>query len=214
MRVRILFADTKRPFYMYEKYLPLVSAERRKKIERYRFDNLKTMALFTELIIRSEAVKAFGIKNSEIVFGYGEYGKPYIINVPDYHFSVSHSGNCIAFASAYSAVGVDAEKLREGRNAVAKRFFTKHEYEYITESREPDTEFFRIWTAKEAYVKMLGTGLATSFGSFDVINGVDGCSIKTKLLPEYAVSVCVDSAECDSMEIEDMDYSSILNVLL
>ena len=61
---------------------------------------------------------------------------------------------------------VDREYLREIENIteLAKRFFTHREFQLIADltGREQQAAFYQLWTAKEAYLKTIGTGL---FGS-------------------------------------------------
>ena len=98
MNIIIVYADLLKPFAEYEKYLPLVSLERQEKISRLKSEKDKIISLCTELLIRHEISQQLNIPFSEIVFGYGEHGKPYVLNDRDYCFSVSHSDNCIAFS--------------------------------------------------------------------------------------------------------------------
>ena len=60
-------------------------------------------------------------------------------------------------------VGVDIEKIRDVNLKIKDRFFCTAEKENI----KTNEDFFRIWTAKESYIKYLGTGLHTPLNSFD-----------------------------------------------
>ncbi|MGN0164272.1 MAG: 4'-phosphopantetheinyl transferase family protein [Candidatus Ornithomonoglobus sp.] len=210
MRIKIVYADTEQPFGAYEKYLPLISAQRREKIERLRRDRAKIMSLLTGLLIRKEISEQLSIPPKELAFGYGEHGKPYLLNNENYHFSVSHSGNCIAFAGCDAPVGIDVERIREAKLKIARRFFTKNECSFIEKSAEPDTDFFKIWTAKEAYVKMLGTGLSKSLTSFDVLNNSLNCGFCTRLLPGYALTVCAKQRKLNNVITDEADIDSLL----
>ncbi len=73
----------------------------------------------------------------------------------------SHSGGIAAILYAQKAVGVDIECIRE-------RDFTAHlelccsayERELIAQSKNPLVEFYRIWTLKEAVLKLCGLDLS------------------------------------------------------
>ena len=45
---------------------------------------------------------------------------------------------------------------------VAKRVFSPEELSQVESSPDPSAEFTKIWTKKEAYLKMLGVGLSDS----------------------------------------------------
>ena len=50
---------------------------------------------------------------------------------------------------------------------LSRRFFHPNEIEY---TRRGGTEaFYSVWTAKESYVKLLGTGIGGSFSHFSVV---------------------------------------------
>lgn len=174
MNIIIVYVDTSNPFSQYKKLLPFVSKERQEKILRFHFDKDKIISLFTELLIRNEISKQLDISYPDIMFGYNEYGKPYLLNSLDYHFSVSHSCNCIAFVDNTVPIGIDVEKISDPNLKIAERFFTANEAAFVKNNKDPVAAFYRIWTSKEAYVKMLGMGLNKPFKSFDLLNDLLG----------------------------------------
>lgn len=194
MRSVILFLDKEKPLAEYGYLLPLISEERRERIERMAVNGDKVRSLFAELLMRYEASEQLGVDFNELVFDKGEFGKPFIVGAKDYDFSVSHSALAIAFAGGFSAVGADIELIKQRKSTVTERFFSVNEVKYIKQSGNTDDAFFEIWTKKEAYSKMLGKGLAAGFRSFDVIGGELDCTFYTAVSHGYAFSVCSKDA--------------------
>jgi len=98
-----------------------------------------------------------------------EFGKPYFSNTCDLHFSISHSGNQVAILLSKSKCGLDLESVKTYRKDVAERFFLRREYAYlesIKDINEQTNEFYRIWTVKEAFLKLGGRGIAAGLSSF------------------------------------------------
>lgn len=210
MKVKLIFTDTSKPFAAYEKYLPLVSEQRKNKIRRFRFEKDKTVSLFTELLMRHEISNRLNIPCDKIVFSRNNYGKPYLADYADYRFSVSHSGNCIVFTDSYVPVGIDIEKIAEKDLGIAKRFFAADETEFIFGSPQPTQAFYKIWTAKEAYVKMLGTGLSTPLTSFSVLSEELKGTFLTCRLAEYFITVCSSKKiENESLETEELNEKTL-----
>ena len=98
----------------------------------------------------------------------GQRGKPYIENVP-FYFNISHCDGLVACAVSEKEVGIDAEVTRNVADRVMKRCYSDDEIAYVNSARNKDFEFTKLWTLKESYVKLLGTGIDRSFGSFSVI---------------------------------------------
>lgn len=90
---------------------------------------------------------------------YGKFGKPYLPDYPDAHFNISHSGKYVACAIYNQSVGIDIQIVEPYHFNVAKRVCTSEGLRAIEASDDPAVEFARIWTRKEAYLKMLGCGL-------------------------------------------------------
>lgn len=210
MNIIIVYVDTSNPFSQYEKFLSFVSKERQEKILRFNFDKDKTISLFTELLIRNEISKQIDILYPDIMFAYNEYGKPYLLNFMDYHFSVSHSGNCIAFVDNTVPIGIDVEKLSNPNLKIAERFFTSNEVSFIQKNKDPVEAFYRIWTSKEAYVKMLGMGLNKPFKSFDVLNDLSCCHLVTERLPEFMLTVCAENIKNDTVNITVIEQNQLI----
>ena len=160
MKIKLLHINTNKEFSFYEQYLLLISKSRQDKISRLCFESDKIVSILTGLLIRKEISQHLGVVSSDIEFGYNEYGKPYVVGSHDYYFSVSHSGNVIVFIGDNSPLGIDIEQINDGNLKIAKRFFTHNEYEYIINSEQANIAFYKIWTSKEAYIKMVGLGLS------------------------------------------------------
>ena len=190
MKIKIVKVNTPEDFGKYEALLPKISPERRERISRMKFPRKKTISLVTELLVRSEISKALGINRGAIEFSYNEYGKPFLKG-GGYFFSVSHSGEYIAFAGeTASPIGVDIQLKGRADYRVAERFFTEDEYSAICSSSAPEREFYKIWSLKEAYVKMLGMGMATPFSSFSVLSDEIKAISFCEDYGDYVLAVC------------------------
>lgn len=188
--IKIADVDISCGFSCYEKYLPLLSDERKEKIARLKFDKDKILSLFSGLLIRNEIQQKLGISGDKIGFSYNKHGKPFLNNYPNFHFSVSHSGKCAVIISDDCPIGIDIEENSSAKIEIAKRFFSPNEYKYILQSENPDATFYEIWTKKEAYLKMIGTGLATPLSSFDVMSDKICSLFYTMQYSTYSISIC------------------------
>lgn len=83
---------------------------------------------------------------------------------PHLCLSFSSAGNLLMAAAAQErTIGIDVERLRPVTDAasLAQRFFAVSEAEVLQElpQKERETAFIRLWSAKEACLKALGTGV-------------------------------------------------------
>lgn len=142
--------------------------ERRQKALACRFDPDKMRIACAGYLLQTVLEQA-GIPAEEQLFAENQWGKPFLVNHRDVHFSLSHSGIWAVCAISDANVGVDVELPRCGV-AVAKRFFRPEELEGLEDlDRYHQVDALnRLWTAKEAFVKMLGKGLTLPLDSFIV----------------------------------------------
>lgn len=214
MNIKLLHVNINQPFSNYEKLLPIISQRRQNKILQLKLNNAKIVSLFTELFLRREISQQLNIPYSKICFGYSNYGKPFLINDVNYHFSVSHSEDRIAFISSNCPIGIDVEQILNCNMLIARRCFAPNEYKFIVESKEPNKAFYKIWTSKEAYVKMLGLGLYKSLRTFDVLDKNLKCNFSDVCLSEYMITVCSNHIPTNSISVERICEDSVLNYFI
>lgn len=129
-----------------------------------------------------------GLKQKSLKIDKTKHGKPFFQKTKNLHFNITHSGRYWVCLFDTENVGVDIEDYAK-RNLplkrfldISKRFFKPDEQEYVLGSAtgdesddEPDeamkNRFFRIWTAKEAYMKFTGNGFTEGFKNFSVLDG-------------------------------------------
>jgi 4'-phosphopantetheinyl transferase len=98
----------------------------------------------------------------------GPTGKPALLDrqgdLAKLRFNLSHSHGRMLIAVAQGHdVGIDLEQIRDTLEPLklAERFYTAQEYESIARRPASDQalQFYRLWVAKEAFLKSQGTGI-------------------------------------------------------
>lgn len=150
----------------YKRGYDMMSDERKAAVIRYRSEKDKKRTILGELLARKGISIACGTPEQEIRFARTENGKPYALNA-DVYFSISHSKDIVVCAVSCSEIGVDAELIRDIDLRITKFACTDADMLYVfgeNPSEDIDKEatdrFFRLWTAKEAYIKYCGTGIS------------------------------------------------------
>ncbi|MGN0633955.1 MAG: 4'-phosphopantetheinyl transferase family protein [Oscillospiraceae bacterium] len=187
-----------------------ISERRRKRIEDTKNEQKKALLLLSEMLVRKYLSDMTGTGESVIRFGSGEFGKPFAENVGTAQFSVSYSGGFVAAAFEDSPVGIDIQRIENMKMTTAKRFFTADEYGAVCKSAHPEHEFFRIWTAKEAYVKMLGMGLSMPLCSFSVLSDELKDLFRTLEINGMLLAVCCENFSEMDITTEQINYADLL----
>ena len=94
-----------------------------------------------------------------------KYGKPYLPDMPEVHFNLSHSGSYAMCIVSPTPAGCDIEKIETRSIDGVIRCLSPSEQ---TAARESEENFFRIWTLKESILKLSGKGLGIALNSFEV----------------------------------------------
>lgn len=172
MCVVAAFAADITPLLNEEKYHSVyrsISVERRQKADRYRFHKDRCLSVGVEyLLMKAYATMKDGHSAPEINTDIN--GKP-DFSTGSLHFSLSHSGNTVFCVISDCVVGCDAEEIRPFDTRVAERFFAEEETGYLNSISDENirmSEFIRLWTLKESYVKCIGGGLQIPFRNFCV----------------------------------------------
>ncbi len=143
----------------------------------------------------------------------GEQGKPLAkINGTPVWFNISHTpGLAVLAYSEQTDVGIDTERIRKKPAAVAKRFFTEPEQRYLEDGDEDETvseRFFRIWTAKEACMKLTGEGLRLSPEKIEV-SGLEELSDRAGLQELHGLVMKEDEGVCHLVRMSTYLFQTV-----
>ena len=206
----------------YASFLSCINKDRQDHLLRFRHEDDRLRSLAGSVLL-TNIVKNMQKENmdknecsllSKVVFPlsieYESAGKPFLPDAPGFLFSISHSDLYAAVAVATSSeckhIGVDIQaKDRTNILDIADRFYTDLEKNLINSHNdlsEREDCFYRIWSAKEAFIKCNGKGLSYGISNFnaditnDIVTDLEGnilANIKKQTCPEgYVCYVCTD----------------------
>lgn len=140
---------------------------RRAKAEKYTNPSVRAVSIAAGLLLEYAVKAETGYDADQYEIRESESGKPEIyVKGAVIHVSISHSADYAAVVVADSPVGIDIEQKYDNEFRVTKRMFAEPDKERIFSSAEPDTEFQKVWTEKEAYLKCTGEGISIPMKSF------------------------------------------------
>ena len=176
--------------------LQKLSPERQQKVHNSKHEKSRKQSMGAGLLLQ-KVLALYHMEMSSVVVG--EHGKPML---EGFEFNLSHSGNLVICAVSDKPVGCDVEQLRKAPERVAERYFSESEKEYLNQfgGEDYDTEFFRLWTMKESYVKMTGEGMGLPLGAYEIVLGdcarvirngeVQECYLSEIEMDGYIISIC------------------------
>jgi 4'-phosphopantetheinyl transferase len=152
----------------------LLSHPEQARAELFRFEIHRNRYIRGRSLLRVKLGELLATRPDALVIKEMERGKPFI---PDHNlaFNVSHSGDLAIYTFSFtlSRLGVDIEKLdREVEwEQLSQHYFTEGERLEL-QKVSPDKSrqlFFKIWTAKEARMKLTGEGLYLEPSQIDLV---------------------------------------------
>ena len=147
-----------------------LSRYRREKVAPYRFERGKWLSAGAGLLLDNMLIE-HGLRERDMEYASGEHGKPLLLNHPELHFSLSHSGTLVACALGDEPVGVDVQTIVKLRRGLVEYTMSEAEIARLDAMASIDEQelfFTQLWTLKECYAKATGRGLTHEFPSFDV----------------------------------------------
>lgn len=187
--------------------------------ERERGQQLRTEGLRRDFAIRRALVRLAlshhaGVDPHAWTFGTIGNGRPCIASpaAGELDFNLSDTKGLVALLITHGVRGaIDIEHL--GRSVhverMARRYFSAEEQDALFALDEPlrHRRFLELWTAKEAYVKALGTGVVHGFRGFsihfDPLRAAGGWHFEQPVLGEdYAATVAM-RGDAQPIEIRD-----------
>lgn len=118
-------------------------------------------------------------------------GKPFFSQIPVF-LSVSHSGRWWVCVFSDARVGVDIQEMKAMNwEHISRRYFTPAEQIYCTQ--EGKTGFFRIWTRKEAIVKLRDSTLGKCLSTVNTLKQQNLHYVEVKMDPAYCCTIATAS---------------------
>lgn len=142
----------------------LLSAGEHARAARFHFERDARRWRAGRSLLRRTLGGYLGIPPETLEFETGPFGKPFVPN-SRLRFNASHSGAMLLLAFAWDQeVGIDVERLRDHfvPEELADHVFSPREQDALRAAppEKRHAAFLSLWTAKEAYVKALGSGLS------------------------------------------------------
>ncbi|MBR1801096.1 MAG: 4'-phosphopantetheinyl transferase superfamily protein [Bacteroidaceae bacterium] len=138
--------------------LAQLSDQRREQALKFRHEQGQRTCAAAYLLLCRALAQEYGITERPL-FGYGEHGKPYIIGHEDIHFNLSHCREVALCVVSDRPVGVDVESVRPLKDGLVEYTMNEREVARIRQAADPALEFTRLWTQKEAVLKLSGEGI-------------------------------------------------------
>lgn len=145
-------------------YQTLLSDSERRRAQRYKRGQREF--ILCRAFVRLCLARYTGAAADALCFDKNAAGKPQL-TAPYTHwqFNLSHTRSCAALAVIEGAIiGVDIEQsCRRNFLGIAAEYFHPDELALLQGLPEAElaSDFFRLWTLKEAFFKALGGGIAT-----------------------------------------------------
>lgn len=140
-----------------------LATEEADRARGFRFDRDRERFVRARGFLRRELATVLGTSSTGVALRTGPHGKPCLPDHPALGFNLSHSAGLAVLALNVSGpVGVDLESLAFARDcfSLVEICLTPAEAFAVNQlpAKELETRFLAFWTAKEAAVKLTGTG--------------------------------------------------------
>jgi len=162
-----------------------ISEQRREQALKFKYELGQRLCVLAYQLLKQGLREGYGITENP-VFEYNEHGKPSIVGHPEIFFNLSHCKHAAVCVISDQPVGVDVESIREYKDSLAHYTMNDEELREIESAEHPDVAFIRLWTMKEAALKLIGTGISNDLKT--VIS--DSYVFTTVEKEQYIYTVC------------------------
>ena len=155
---------------------PLLSAAEKARSEEFSHFRARKNYIASHGFLHSVLSYYLHTPPADISFTHDEKGKPSIsesLNLQQVQFNLSHSQNLAMLAVCREqSLGIDIEYGQRNNDwtGIARRFFTPNEQQalFALPKAQQKDAFYKIWTRKEAHMKVTGLGLSLPPTQFEV----------------------------------------------
>lgn len=165
--------------------LKQISSQRRDQALKFKHEEGQRLCVMAYILLKRLLQEEYGIEDNP-VFEYNEHGKPSIAGYPDIHFNLSHCKEAVACVVSNRPVGIDVEVIREYKESLVHYTMNEKEVHEVETATDPAIAFIRLWTMKEATLKLDGKGIID-----DLKHVIDPVrfNYRTTVRPKYVYTV-------------------------
>lgn len=136
-----------------------ISEQRREQALKFKYELGQRLCVLAYRLLKRGLKEVYGIEENPL-FIYNEYGKPSIAGHPEIFFNLSHCKEAAICAISDRPVGVDVESVRSYNESLVRYTMDDDEVREIESAEDRAVAFIRLWTKKEAALKLEGTGIS------------------------------------------------------
>jgi 4'-phosphopantetheinyl transferase len=172
--------------------LLLLPQWRRTKVLSYRFLIDQVLCAKAYLLLKQGLKSVYGIDDNP-KFHYVMHEKPVLTDYPDIHFNLSHCRRGVMCVIDDQPVGCDIEEIQTSIDEDLCHFcYNDSEVKSILSAADPCVEFTKLWTKKEAALKLTGEGINDDLPSLFTQNTLNRLTFDTTVRKDkgFVYTVC------------------------
>jgi len=152
-----------------DQYLPTLPEFLQEKINRYK-SGAEQVASLSGICLLAHGLKKSGEAPHHLGgLRFDKNNRPFLKDLPDIDFNISHSGLLVACAIARGArVGIDIENHQLINIYNLRAQFTPKEWDELENTENAQSLFYKLWVQKEALLKADGSGLSISPSTLEI----------------------------------------------
>ena len=196
--IRVYLADIRQLKEYEQAALPLLTPERRERVEKTKVEQDRLHCAAAGLLLR----RVLGVTADEQLRK-NEHGRPELTGESPC-FNLSHGGNYAVLAVADYPVGADIEPVSDRAPIIPRRFLQPDELVWLEAEPTPE-RFAWLWTRLESALKADGRGFELQQRAFSVLDvdgpwkietvEHDGHVLSCALEKPFELQICILSAE-------------------
>ena len=136
-----------------------ISEQRREQAVKFKHELGQRLCVLAYQLLKRGLSEVYGFKENP-QFEYNEHGKPSIVGHPEIYFNLSHCKEAAICVVSDQPVGVDVESVRSFNDSLVHYTMNEDEIREIESAEDRAVAFIRLWTKKEAALKLEGTGIS------------------------------------------------------
>lgn len=154
----------------WNQWLLKLSSDEKKAAMRFQFERHRRRYIIAHVAMREILSTYLNVAVEDVSIRIDQNGKPYLLNNPIY-FNLSHSHDmALLGVSFHGNIGVDIEFVNSKLDVmgIAERFFSSEEFKQLQDISPENRHlhFYHCWSAKEAFLKAKGLGIANHLKMF------------------------------------------------